>query len=127
MTDTGMDADAPAEDAPAEDVGDEEAAGEPAPRARLDAVVHGRVQGVGFRVHVRRAARELWLTGWVANEPGGRVHCVAEGPREALERLLEILREGPPGAFVEEVQANWPPATGEFTAFGVRSGWHGGD
>jgi acylphosphatase len=98
-----------------------------ATRARLDAVVHGRVQGVGFRVHVRRAAREMWLTGWVANEPGGRVHCVAEGPRESLERLLEILREGPSGAFVEAVQANWPPATGEFTEFGVRSGWHSGD
>ncbi|HET9851527.1 MAG TPA: acylphosphatase [Candidatus Limnocylindrales bacterium] len=96
-------------------------------RSRLDAVVLGRVHGVGFRVHVRRAARALWLTGWVANEPGGRVHCVAEGPRESLERLLEILREGPPGAFVEAVQANWPPATGEFTEFGVRSGWHGGD
>ncbi len=99
----------------------------PAPDARLDAVVHGRVQGVGFRVHVRRAVRPLGLTGWVANEPASRVRCVAEGPRESLERLLEVLRHGPPGAWVERVEATWQPATGELPAFEVRSGWHGGD
>ena len=94
---------------------------------RLDAVVHGRVQGVGFRMHVRTEARRLGLTGWVANEPGRSVHCVAEGSRENLERLLEHLREGPPGASVERVDVDWPPPTGEFDGFGVRSGWHAGD
>jgi acylphosphatase len=94
---------------------------------RLDAVVRGRVQGVGFRIHVRRAARASGLSGWVANEPEGRVHCVAEGPRPDLEHLLAILRAGPPGAFVEDVRADWLPASGEFDGFDVRSGWHGGD
>jgi acylphosphatase len=103
------------------------APGDRNPDARLEAVVRGRVQGVGFRVHVRRAARDLGLTGWVANEPAGRVRCVAEGPVETLERLLEVLRTGPPGAAVQDVQVTWQPATGEFDAFGVRSGWHAGD
>ena len=94
---------------------------------RLDATVLGRVQGVGFRVHVRRAARERGLAGWVANEPGGRVRCVAEGRREDLDGLLSVLRAGPPGAFVEDVRAEWLPASGEFEGFEVRSGWHGGD
>jgi acylphosphatase len=94
---------------------------------RLDAVVHGRVQGVGFRMHVRSEARRLGLTGWVANEPGRTVHCVAEGPREALERLLEHLRQGPSGASVDRVQVDWLPATDEFDGFGVRTGWHAGD
>ena len=94
---------------------------------RLDAVVHGRVQGVGFRMYIRRRARELELTGWVANEPGGRVHCVAEGPDEALDRLETTIRSGPPGAWVERVDVERWPATGEFTGFDVRSGWHGGD
>ena len=74
--------------------------------------MHGRVQGVGFRVFVLRGARKLGLGGWVANEPGGRLRCVAEGP---------------PGAWVERVEASWTPATGEFAGFEVRSGWHGGD
>lgn len=94
---------------------------------RLEAVVHGRVHGVGFRVHVLRAAHRLGLTGWVANEPGGRVRAIAEGPRGDLERLLDVLREGPPAAWVERVDAAWQAGTGEFRDFDVRSGWHGGD
>jgi acylphosphatase len=69
----------------------------------------------------------LGLTGWVANEPGGRVRCVAEGPPEALDRLEAVLREGPPGAWVEQLAIQRHPATGEFDGFDVRSGWHAGD
>jgi acylphosphatase len=94
---------------------------------RLEAVVHGHVQGVGFRIFAVRRAGRLGLTGWVANEPGGRVRCVAEGPRPSLESLLGELRDGPPGAWVERVDASWSPATGEFADFDVRSGWHSGD
>jgi acylphosphatase len=97
------------------------------PGDRLEAVVHGRVQGVGFRFFVLRAARGLDLHGWVANESSGRVRCVAEGPRSALETLLDALREGPPGASVARVDATWLPATGMFHDFDVRSGWHPGD
>ena len=96
-------------------------------RERLDAVVHGRVQGVGFRIFVARRADRLDLTGWVANEPSGRVRTVAEGPRAALETLLAELSEGPPGAWVERVDANWSPATGSFRDFDIRTGWHSGD
>ncbi|HXG40531.1 MAG TPA: acylphosphatase [Candidatus Limnocylindrales bacterium] len=95
--------------------------------ARLEAVVCGWVQGVGFRYFVLREASRLGLTGWVANEPDGSVRCVAEGPRPALERLLERLREGPSAARVERVEARWGPATGTFARFSVRAGWHGGD
>ena len=94
---------------------------------RLEAVVHGRVQGVGFRFFVVRHADRLGLTGWVANEPSGRVRCVAEGPCDALESLLADLRDGPPGAWVERVDATWSTATGAFADFDVRSGWHAGD
>jgi acylphosphatase len=96
-------------------------------QARLDAVVHGRVHGVGFRVFVRRLARAAGLSGWVANEPSGRVHVVAEGARADLERLLDEIRVGPPAAFVERVEASWAPPSGDLDGFDVRSGWHGGD
>ena len=94
---------------------------------RLEAVVHGRVQGVGFRIFVARRADRLGLTGWVANEPSGRVRSVAEGPRPALETFLGELEEGPPGAWVDRVDASWSTASGSFDDFDIRTGWHPGD
>lgn len=94
---------------------------------RLEAVVRGRVHGVGFRVFALRAARDLGLRGWVANEPGRQVRVVAEGPPDRLRRLVEALRAGPPAALVEGVDEAWSPATGELGSFEIRSGWHGGD
>jgi acylphosphatase len=95
--------------------------------ARLDARVTGRVHGVGFRYFVVREAQALKLVGWVANLPDGSLHCVAEGPRDRLEALLVLLRDGPPSAIVEGVSAAWMPAIGQFGAFGIRSGAHPGD
>ncbi|HUQ43957.1 MAG TPA: acylphosphatase [Candidatus Limnocylindria bacterium] len=94
---------------------------------RLEAVVHGRVQGVGFRVFVLREARGLGLQGWVANESHARVRCVAEGPKADLDRLLERLRAGPPAASVDRVDASWSGAGGGHHGFEIRPGWHGGD
>ena len=97
------------------------------PATRLDAVVRGRVQGVGFRFWVVRRATGLGLTGWVANEFDGTVRCVAEGPPAALDDLEALLRAGPMGAIVEEVRAVRMPAVGTFRGFEVRSGGHRGD
>lgn len=99
----------------------------PAGRQRLDARISGRVQGVGFRAFAVRAASDLGLDGWVANEPGGVVHCVAEGPRDRLDALLAELRRGPLGARIDEVSVARPPATGEFDGFRIAGGWHAGD
>jgi acylphosphatase len=95
--------------------------------ARLDAIVTGRVQGVGFRYFVLREAMDLGLDGWVANTTGGAVRCVAEGPRPHLDVLLDRLREGPPAAIVDHVSEAFKPATGTLGPFSVRSGAHGGD
>lgn len=94
---------------------------------RLEAVVAGRVHGVGFRLFALGAARALGLDGWVANEPGGRVRVVAEGAEPQLRRLLEQLHAGPPAAVVEHVSEDWSQASGGFHGFEIRSGFHGGD
>ena len=94
---------------------------------RLEVVVHGRVHGVGFRVYTLRVARDLGLRGWVANESGGRVRVVAEGPADRLGELVQALREGPPAALVDRVDDAWSAATSEHASFEIRSGWHGGD
>jgi len=69
------------------------------PRA-LRIRLSGRVQGVGFRWFVRRAAQELGLTGRVRNLPDGRVEVEAAGTPERLDALREKLRQGPPGSRV---------------------------
>lgn len=94
---------------------------------RLEATVRGRVQGVGFRYFVLRRGIDLGLDGWVANESDGSVRCVAEGPRQRLEELLEAMELGPAGAIVERVDARWGPATGTLRSFGIRAGGHRGD
>jgi acylphosphatase len=94
---------------------------------RLEAKVKGVVQGVGFRWFVVRSASELGLTGWPSNEADGSVHVVAEGARHALQELERLLRDGPPGAAVSEVEVTRGPGTREFSSFGIRAGAHRGD
>lgn len=94
---------------------------------RLEAVVRGMVQGVGFRWFVVRAADRFGLTGWVANDADGSLRVVAEGPAPGIGRLLELLQEGPSGALVERVDEERSAPTGEFARFEIRARAHRGD
>jgi acylphosphatase len=96
-------------------------------RARLEASVRGRVQGVGYRVFALREAGSLGLDGFVANEADGSVRVVAEGRRPDLEALLERLEDGPPAGYVDRVVTRWEPARGMARGFRVESGAHRGD
>ncbi len=87
---------------------------------RLEAVVHGRVQGVYFRANTQRKARELALTGWVRNRPDGTVELAAEGSEQALNALHAFLKQGPPAAHVAKVETAWLPATQSFSEFRIR-------
>jgi acylphosphatase len=71
--------------------------------------VRGRVQGVGFRWFVRKAARDAELSGWVRNLPDGDVEVLAAGTAEGLDRLREALRRGPPAARVVLVEERTEP------------------
>lgn len=84
---------------------------------RLHAVVHGDVQGVGFRYFVQRKAQQLGLRGWVRNNDNGTVELVAEGPRPDLEDLKRAVEEGPRAARVDRVDARWSSATGNLDRF----------
>jgi len=86
---------------------------------RLHAVIHGDVQGVGFRYFMTRHAQARGLSGWVRNRPDGAVELVAEGRRPDLDALLTAAREGPRHARVVSVDAQWSEARGGLEPFGL--------
>jgi acylphosphatase len=57
----------------------------------------------------------------VRNRWNGDVEVMAEGERETLGLLLNVLHRGPRSAFVSRVNVEWLESKGEFTHFGVRS------
>jgi acylphosphatase len=87
---------------------------------RFHALVHGYVQGVSFRYYAFRQAASLALTGYVRNCEDGGVEVVAEGPREAADKLLAWLHVGPPSAEVGHVDVEWQRPLRKFTKFEVR-------
>ncbi|MBB4662810.1 acylphosphatase [Conexibacter arvalis] len=99
------------------------------PERAVRATVRGQVQEVGFRDATVARARELGVLGWVrrpvaGDDDGATVLVHAEGPAEAVERLLGFLREGPPGARVDDVAADAVRAEGheQFAIRGVVAG-----
>jgi acylphosphatase len=95
----------------------------PASVVRAHLWVSGRVQGVGFRFFVQRAARSLGLAGYVRNLPDRRVEVAVEGPRADVDALVDAVRAGPPGAAVTAVDVVWEPPGGE-PGFTVRTDAH---
>jgi acylphosphatase len=87
---------------------------------RLEAIVYGLVQGVGFRWHTRHMARRLNLRGYVRNRIDRAVEVVAEGPEPTLLDFLSYLKRGPSSAVVERVDVKWLPSSGRFHGFEVR-------
>ena len=67
-------------------------------------LVHGHVQGVGFRWSIARAAQSRGVSGWVANRPDGTVEAVLEGDPDAVESVVRLSQEGPRGASVQQVE-----------------------
>lgn len=86
----------------------------------LRAVVYGRVQGVFYRSFIARHAGLLNVNGYARNLPGGVVEVQAEGEREKLESLIELLKKGPPTARVDKVEINWSEYIGSYTGFKIR-------
>jgi acylphosphatase len=64
-------------------------------------IVHGRVQGVGFRAFVEGEALARGLAGWVRNCRDGSVEAVFKGDEATVATIIEACRKGPFGARVD--------------------------
>jgi DNA ligase D-like protein (predicted 3'-phosphoesterase) len=98
--------------------------GDQTTKVAIRAAVSGQVQGVGFRYATLSQARHLGLMGWVRNDEDGTVALHAEGPQDALDRLVAFLREGPPSARVGavDVEKVRPEGHEQFAIRGVSAG-----
>ncbi len=65
--------------------------------------IHGQVQGVFFRVWVKERADRLGVMGWVRNRLDSDVEGLFVGAEDAVDALIEVCKDGPPHAQVDEV------------------------
>lgn len=63
-------------------------------------------------------ARSLGVTGWVRNRRDGTVEATIQGPQDAVGKVLEWAKHGPPSARVTDVQVK--DAEGTFERFDVK-------
>ncbi|MDC0229930.1 acylphosphatase [Deltaproteobacteria bacterium] len=85
---------------------------------RLDLVIEGKVQGIGYRYSAKIKAESLGIRGSVQNIRDGSVFVTAQGEKEAMDNFVRWCYKGPPGAIVrniEKVQGK----TEEFSEFMV--------
>ncbi|SIO10361.1 acylphosphatase [Agromyces cerinus] len=85
---------------------------------RRHVIVHGYVQGVGFRYSAAIEARRLGVAGWARNRHDGTVEIEVEGAEASVGAMLDWLTTGPPDAVVERTDVSAREPTGE-SGFGV--------
>lgn len=91
---------------------------EPA-EAQLIAIVHGWVQGVGFRWWVAGEAKPLGLVGYAKNLDDGTVEVLAQGSWAGCESLLASLNSGDTAGEVRQVQSEIGEPEGRYKSFGI--------
>ncbi|MGF7087313.1 acylphosphatase [Kroppenstedtia sanguinis] len=89
------------------------------PLKRMHLIVHGRVQGVGFRYYTQKVAQEHGILGWVKNRSDATVEIDAQGPAEMLEPFLKAVQKGSPASKVSRIQREQRNPT-HFHTFEIR-------
>jgi len=93
--------------------------GQPVTTKRL--LIHGAVQGVGFRPFVYRKARSLGLSGWVRNTANG-VEIVVTGDDAALDAFIKQIRQdAPPAAQIQSMDISAAEPAPDITTFSIRT------
>jgi len=67
-------------------------------------IITGKVQGVGFRYWLHKAAMQKNITGWVRNKISGEVEALLIGKDEEINSLINLCEIGPLSSKVTKVQ-----------------------
>lgn len=86
----------------------------------LHVYISGRVQGVNYRYSAMQQGQKLGLKGWVKNLHDGRVEALFEGEDYLVDKMLSWCYQGPPMAYVTNVEVFKKDYTGELGYFTVR-------
>ncbi len=89
------------------------------PFKELHAIIHGKVQGVGFRWTALDYAERYQLTGTAKNLPDGTVEVYAQGSKESLESFLEALKNDTGAARIESIKTHYQEPSRSFEAFKI--------
>ena len=71
---------------------------------RLDLVIEGKVQGVGYRYSAKVKAESLCIKGSVKNMRDGTVFLTAQGEKALMENFVRWCHKGPPGSLVRKIE-----------------------
>ena len=82
-------------------------------------LIHGEVQGVGYRFFAQRAAARHQVIGYVRNCSDGSVEAVAQGHAADVEEFKKDLAAGPSWAMVQQVEEIALEPTTEYSSFRI--------
>lgn len=83
-------------------------------------IVHGRVQGVGFRFYTQRKAEALGVKGWVSNKADGTVEIMAQSGKSTLQTFITAVKTGSPASRVKHVTIEEVQPTQKYKTFQVK-------
>jgi acylphosphatase len=81
--------------------------------------IHGRVQGVGYRMWAKHTAEQCRITGWVRNRSDDSVELLAHGYEDDMERFIAECYKGPAMAQVKAIHTS-PGVDEEMRDFRIR-------
>jgi acylphosphatase len=79
----------------------------------------GRVQGVGFRYQTLQLAREFDVSGFIGNQPDGRVLLEVEGEAAEVSAFVEALRERMTG-YIRRLERSSGRRAAQFNGFMIK-------
>jgi acylphosphatase len=85
----------------------------------FEIIVHGRVQGVGFRYSASNEAMSLNLQGWVENLPDGSVRTSVQGDESDCQAYIQWCKKGPGSSRVDRIEISEQPPV-DLKGFSVR-------
>jgi acylphosphatase len=91
-------------------------------KKRIEVIVSGEVQAVGYREFVRKATFRKAITGFVQNQEDGKVKIVAEGSEEKLKNFLTTINVSEYPIDVTGMNIKWDNVSGNFTNFEIIRG-----